>query len=246
MDLVNDKSNTSFIGIIMLDTIFPRIKGDIGNPATFNFPVRYKVVNGASPERMVIKADKSLIQPFIEAGHSLIKDGAFALATSCGFLALFHRELTQALSVPVFSSSLLQVHLAQSIIKKDQKVGIITARKASLTLEHLSAIGIDHYPLVIMGMDQAEEFSSVFIKGKPTLDLKKCRQEMKTTARKLKELNPDIGAIVLECTNMPPYARIIHAATGGLPIFDVVTMINYAHSTLIYSQLVGQKTSNLV
>ncbi len=219
----------------MLDTTFPRIKGDIGNPATFNFPVQYRVVNGASPERMVIQADKSLIQPFIEAGRSLIREGAFAIATSCGFLALFHRELTQALDVPVFSSSLLQVHMAQSIIKKNQKVGIITARKASLTLDHLAAIGIEHYPLAIIGMEEAEEFSSVFIKGKSTLDSDKCQQEMKTVALKLKELNPDIGAIVLECTNMPPYVKIIHSATGGLPIFDVVTMINYAHTALIHT-----------
>jgi len=234
MELIKKNSGTPFIGIIMLDTIFPRIKGDIGNPATFSFPVRYRVVHGASPERIVVQADKNLIQPFIETGRSLIRDGAFAIA-SCGFLALFHRELTQALDVPVFSSSLLQVHMAQSIIKKNQKVGIITARKASLTLEHLAAIGIEHYPLAIIGMEKAEEFSSVFIQGKPTLDSDKCRQEMKTAALKLKELNPDIGAIVLECTNMPPYAKSIHIVTGGLPIFDVVTMINYAHSTFIHT-----------
>ena len=118
---------------------------------------------------MVIRADKSLIQPFIEAGRSLIKDGACALATSCGFLALFHTELTQALDVPVFLSSLLQVHIAQSIINTNQTVGIITARKESLTREHLAAIGIEHYPLIIIGMEKAEEFSSVFIKGKLTL-----------------------------------------------------------------------------
>ncbi|MBU8910182.1 MAG: aspartate/glutamate racemase family protein [Desulfobacterales bacterium] len=234
MELTKNKSSASSFGIIMLDTTFPRIKGDIGNPATFGFPVRYRVVKGASPERMVIQADKSLIQPFIEAGRSLIREGAFAIATSCGFLALFHKELTQALDVPVFSSSLLQVHMAQSIIRKNQKVGIITARKESLTRGHLAAIGIEHYPLAIIGMEKAEEFSSVFIKGKPTLDSEKCGKEMKTAALNLKKQHPDIGAIVLECTNMPPYTKIIHTATKGLPIFDVVTMINYAHSTLIY------------
>jgi Asp/Glu/hydantoin racemase len=125
--------------------------------------------------------------------------------------------------------------MAQSIIRKGQKVGIITARKKSLTREHLSAIGIEPYPLAIIDMEKAEEFSSVFIEGKSTLDSEKCGQEMRIAALKLKELNSDIGAIVLECTNMPPYAKIIHTATGGLPIFDVVTMINYAHSTLIHT-----------
>lgn len=222
------------VGIIMLDTLFPRIKGDIGNPDTFDFPVQFKVVKGASPERIVLQADKTLIQPFIEAGRWLIKNGAKFITTSCGFLSLFHNELTQALNVPVFSSSLLQVHMAQSIIGKEQKVGIITAHKLALTQKHLAAIGIEHYNLEIIGMEKSEEFSSVFLGGKQTLDTKKCGKEMQETALKLKKSNPDIGAIVLECTNMPPYANIVHTATGGLPVFDMVTMINFAYSTIKY------------
>lgn len=220
------------VGIIMLETAFPRIKGDIGNPDTFEFPVQLEVVKGASPERVVLQADPSLIEPFIEAGRSLISKGAEILTTSCGFLALFHNELTNELSVPIFSSSLLQVHMAQSTLNSKKAVGIITAHKGSLTQNHLSAIGIDRYNLEIIGMEKSEEFSSVFMKGKPTLDQEKCRKEMQETAMKLMEINPDVGAIVLECTNMPPYARMVRRATGGLPIFDMVTMINYAHSTL--------------
>lgn len=222
------------VGIILLDTHFPRIKGDIGNPDTFDFPVQFKVVKGASPERIVLQADRSLIQPFIEAGRSLIRNGARILTTSCGFLALFHNELTQALSVPVFSSSLLQVHMAQSIIGRDQKVGIITAHKVSLTRQHLEAVNIQQYNVEIIGMEESEEFSSVFIAGKQTLDEDKCGKEMQNAALKLIEQNSDIGAIVLECTNMPPYAQLVHTATGGLPVFDMVTMINYAYSTIRY------------
>ena len=220
------------VGIIMLDTLFPRIKGDIGNPCTFDFPVQFKVVKGASPEKIVLQADKNLIQPFIAAGRWLIKKGANVITTSCGFLSLFHNELTQALDVPVFSSSLLQVPMAQSIIGKEQRVGIITAHKMALTQQHLAAINIEHYHPEIIGMEKSEEFSSVFLGGKQTLDTKKCGKEMQETALKLKKRHPDIGAIVLECTNMPPYAQIVHTATGGLPIFDMVTMINYAHSTI--------------
>ncbi len=111
---------------------------------------------------------------------------------------------------------------------------MITAHGAALTQKHLAAIGIDHYNLEIIGMEKSEEFSSVFLGDKQTLDTKKCGKEMQETALKLKKSNPDIGAIVLECTNMPPYAQIVHRATGGLPVFDMVTMINYAHSTIRY------------
>jgi hypothetical protein len=91
----------SFLSLLMLDTRFPRIAGDIGHPATFDFPVRQIVVRGASPQRVVRQCGPALLQPFIEAGRALVADGAAAIATSCGFLALFQRELQAALPVPV-------------------------------------------------------------------------------------------------------------------------------------------------
>ncbi len=215
----------------MLDTVFPRIPGDVGNRNTFSFPVEYKVVVGADPKRVVIDADPQLLKPFIQAARSLESGGVKAIATSCGFLAIFHQELVNAVDIPVFTSSLLQVRLAGEIIKKNQRVGILTARSQSLTLKHFIGVGIETYPLAISGMDKAEEFSAVFIEGKRDIDIDKCRREIVIAAKKMVDSNPDIGAIVLECTNMPPYARAIQEAVG-LPVFDVVTMINYAYSSL--------------
>lgn len=231
-NMTKEKSRQPCVGIIMLDTRFPRIKGDIGNPDTFDFPVIYEVVKGASPEKIVLQGDRSLIQPFVEAGQSLINRGARIIATSCGFLALFHNELTHALGVPVFSSSLLQVHIAQAIINQEQKVGIITASKKSLTPKHFAAIGLEKNDLEIIGMEDAEEFTAVFMNGKRTLDEGKCGEEMAAAALRLKNINIDIGAIVLECTNMPPYTHVVHEVTGGLPVFDLVTMLDYAAATI--------------
>lgn len=219
------------IGILMLETTFPRMLGDIGNPETFPFPVLYKTVSGASPQKVVIEPDSGLIDGFINAGLSLVEKGIKAITTSCGFLALFHRQLINALPVPVFTSSLLQVHLANSVIRSDQKIGIITANKKSLTDAHLAGVGIQNYPLAIVGMEDAKEFSAVFIGGKETLDERICQSEMLSATNQLMREHPDVGAIVLECTNMPPYADKVRRATG-LPVFDAVTMVNYAHSLL--------------
>lgn len=224
----NSESSQPCVGVIMLDTRFPRVRGDIGNPATFDFPVRFSVVKGASPERIVRHPDPTLIDPFIQAGRNLIQKGAVVITTSCGFLALFHNQLTRALNVPVFSSSLLQVHLARAVIPPHRKVGIITACEPALTKEHLAAIGIDDRGLITIGMEHSAEFSSVFLGNKPTLDQGRCAAEMQAAAAQLIQRHPDVGAIVLECTNMPPYSRVVQKAAGGLPVFDVVTMINYA------------------
>lgn len=226
------------IGIIMLDTSFPRIPGDVGNASTFPFPVRYKIVQDASPQRVVKEADPKLIQPFIEAAQSLEKAGVKAIATSCGFLAIFQQELVNSVNIPVFSSSLIQVHLANQIIKKNQKVGVLTARAQSLTQRHFAGVGIQDIPMVIMGMEDAEEFTNVFIEGKSCLDYEKVRLEMVRAATKLVESSPDIGAIVLECTNMPPFAKAVQEAVK-LPVFDVVTMLKYMYVALVKQEFTG-------
>lgn len=224
-------SQEPVFGIIMLDTVFPRILGDIGNPDTFPFPVRYEVVRGANSTRVVKDADPLLLPAFIDAARALESNGVQAVATSCGFLSIFHRELVDAIALPVFSSSLLQVPLIHQIIRKGLKIGIITARKQSLTDKHLAGVGIQSYPLAIIGMDDAEEFTAVFIEGKTTIDTEKCRKEMISAAGRLIALHPDVGAIVLECTNMPPYAKEIQEVTRR-PVFDVVTMINYGYAVI--------------
>ena len=238
IDAIHRREDAPLIGILMLETTFPRIKGDIGNPETFPFPVQYQTVKGASPQKVVIEADERLVDDVIHAAQILIEKGVKAIATSCGFLALFHRQLVEALSVPVFSSSLLQVPLAQSVISSDQKVGIITASQPSLTDKHLSGVGIQHYPLAIVGMEHAQEFSAVFIRGKATLNEGRCHQEMMLAAERLLGEHPNVGAIVLECTNMPPYADTVRRTTG-LPVFDAVTMVNYAHS--LFSERIKAK-----
>ena len=215
------------VGILMLDTRFPRIPGDVRNPGTFDFPVLYRTVRGADPGAVVLNPDQGLVAPFVAAGRELIRQGAGVLTTSCGFMALFHRQLVEALEVPVFTSSLLQVHLARQLVPSGAVVGILTARKPSLTPAHLAGVGLDVRGLAVVGMEEAPEFTRVFIQGQTTLDEESCRREMVAAADRLRVENPDLGAVVLECTNMGPYTRDVRRVTG-VPVFDAVTLIRDA------------------
>ncbi len=226
------------VGIIMLDTVFPRIPGDVGNASTFPFPVRYLTVEGASPQRVVKEVDPTLLQPFIAAARRLERDGVKAIATSCGFLAVFQRELADAVDIPVYSSSLLQVYTAHAALNKNRVVGIMTARAQSLTDRHLAGAGIQHIPVVIAGMEGAPAFTETFLEGKPFLDAEQVNGEVVRAAAKLVSEHPDIGALVLECTNMAPYSRNVQLAVG-LPVFDVVTLIKYAYSTSVREEFRG-------
>lgn len=224
------------LGILMLDTRFPRIPGDIGNARTFPFPVRYLKVKGASPRRVVEEADPSLLEPFILAARELEAEGVKAITTSCGFLALFQKELAAAVSVPVFTSSLLQIPFLDRLFGQPGKIGVMTARAASLTGRHFEQCGASGLPLAIAGMDESPEFTRVFLdKGDadsiPLLDIDLAESEIRNVARDLVHRNPDIKFVVLECTNMPPFRKAIQESCGK-PVFDIVTLAGYIHSGL--------------
>jgi hypothetical protein len=175
---------TPGLGVIMLDTLFPRIPGDIGNAKTFDFPVIYERVAGATAQRVVHDADPALLEPFIDAAIKLERQGVALISTSCGFLAMFQRELNAAVRVPVLSSSLLQLQAAQAMLKQGQKVGVLTVSAESLTERHFAGVGATRADFWVAGMDSASEFVSVFVGNKSVLDEDRCRTEMIMTAKR--------------------------------------------------------------
>jgi Asp/Glu/hydantoin racemase len=224
------------IGILMLDTKFPRIAGDMGNAATFPFPVRYHRVTGASPERVVRGGADGLLPAFVEGARALEREGVGAITTNCGFLVKFQRELAEAVKVPVFTSSLLLVPLVHRMLPPGRRVGVLTVNSATLAPEHLEGAGIGpDVPLAIAGMEGEKEFTRVMLGDELELDVDLAREEHVRVARRLVNEHPDVGAIVMECTNMPPYAADVQRATG-LPVFDVLSLVHLVHDALAAGQ----------
>jgi len=226
------------IGILMLESKFPRIPGDMGNATTWDFPVLYKVVRNASPDAVVRKGDTGLLLPFIQGAKELEKEGVRAITTNCGFLAMFQQEMAEAVNVPVFTSSLMQVPLVYAMLKPSQRVGIITIHAKSLTQRHLSSVGADKVPHVLMGTEGEEELSRVILDDELELDVEKSAGEMVKVARKMISDYPEVGAIVLECTNMTPYAAAIQAEIG-LPVFDIYTLVNMVYQSVVRGEFSG-------
>lgn len=217
------------LGILMLDTRFPRVLGDIGNAATWPFPVSYRVIRGAGTERLARpEPDESLLEPFIEGARELEAEGVRAITTSCGFLAAHQRDLAGAVSVPVFSSSLLQVPMASRVIRPDQRVGILTAR-AVLNERHFEGAGWspDDIPVVQAAPAEGGHFSKTFVGDAPEADLELLNREVAELTARLVRENPDVGAIVLECANFAPFSRLVRR-TSGLPVFDLYTLVMHA------------------
>src|SRR5579863_5873260 len=204
------------LGILMLEARFPRVPGDMGNALTWPFPVLYRVVRGATPERVVLNAAAGLLPDFLAAASDLVDLGAEAITTNCGFLSLFQRELAAHVGVPVATSALIQVPWVQATLPPGKRVGVITVSAASLTPRHLEAAGV---PLdtPIAGTETGREFFRVLIRAdKQDLDVALAERDILDAGQALLSRHADIGAIVLECTNMPPYAHALRD-TLGLP-----------------------------
>jgi hypothetical protein len=219
------------IGILMLEAKFPRIPGDMGNATTWPFPVLYRVVKGASPEKVVLNGAAGLLGDFLDAATDLVAQGAEAIATNCGFLALFQKELAAHVRVPVATSALMQVPWVQATLPPGQRVGVVSVSAQSLTPRHLEAAGV---PLdtPIAGTENGQEFFRVLILGeKQDMDVGLAAKDILDAARGLVARHPDIGAIVLECTNMPPYAHAVREVLG-IPVYDIYSLIAWLHAGL--------------
>jgi Asp/Glu/Hydantoin racemase len=218
------------LGVLMLDTVFPRIPGDVGNALTWPFPVRFKVLDGALSSRIMSKEpDETLLEQFVVGAQELEAEGVSAITTSCGFLAVFQRELAAAVRVPVLTSALLQVPMAARMVGPDRVVGILTERP-NLTERHFTAVGWSPHetPVVVSALPDDAVFPTVFIDGAVEADVDVLERELVEAAVSLTQTHPEVGAIVLECTNFVPFSQAMRRATG-VPVFDLYTLVMQVH-----------------
>src|SRR3954453_13199719 len=211
------------LGILMLEARFPRIPGDMGNASTWPFPVLYKVVPGASPQRVVCERARGLLDDFLAAAAELVRLGADGITTTCGFLSLYQREIAAHVRVPVATSCLMQIPLVGPLLPAGKRVGVLTVSAPSLTAEHFIAAGADPETPVV-GTEGGREFTRVMLDEKPTLDAAAAERDILDAGQALVSKHDNIGAVVLECTNMTPYARALSEHLR-LPVFSIYSFV---------------------
>jgi hypothetical protein len=217
-DAVLPQARAPFLGVLMLDTRFPRPPGDIGHPDSFGVPVRQQVVPGAFPSRVVASArslrEAGMEAPFVTAARELAAQGARAITTSCGFLVLLQAALQAAVDVPVVSSSLLQL---PALLAREAQVGVLTISASHLCDGHLLAAGVPAARLrdvLVQGMAVDGDFAAPILGNQPAFDLAAARADVVRTALALQARAPQLRTVVLECTNLPPHAQAVSDATG--------------------------------
>ncbi len=215
------------IGVLALESYFPKPPGHIKNPSSLNFTVYYEMLDGITVPTLLANPTGEMKDRLIAAAKRLEAKGVHAITGSCGFLAIFQKEIAAAVSIPVFVSSLIQVPLVYQMTQGP--VGVVTASATSLTDKHWDGVGASHVPVVVQGLDHTDEFATVILRNERTaMDLAKVEAEVLEAVQSMVDQNPDIRAIVLECTDLPPYAHSLQRAVKR-PIFDLTTLSGMVH-----------------
>jgi len=235
------------LGIMLLDDVYPGFPGDVRNASGYPFPIQYEIVEGVDIYKLVRGEDKSAcLPPLIRAAQHLEHMGCRALAAECGYFAYFQREVAASVSVPVFMSSLLQVPLAQQVVGPERVVGILMANASYLTERHLEAAGIrpgtNYVVGDAMGSRQCAEFDHLWTlelrTDPPRADYARAEAEFVTVAAEFYHQHPNMGAMVLECTGFPPFARALQRAID-IPLFSWGTLLDYAYSIAVHRDYYG-------
>lgn len=226
------------IGILLLNTRIPFIPGDVGNGSTYKFPVLYRVVQDLLLNRL-LAGDPTLAEPIIREARVLEQSGVSAITSDCGYMLLFQKQVAECVKVPVFLSSWMQVPFISNTLAPSKTVGAIVADSRHIRDEMLRAAGITDLDRVhIAGMEKEPAFSSAILQENGQLDSDAIEREVVSVALKLLGEHPEIGAVLLECSDLPPYSFAVSQALH-LPVYDFVTMINYVYSSLSSTRYTG-------
>jgi hypothetical protein len=226
------------VGILLLDSSAPFIPGDVANATTYKFPVRFQKVSGFTVKKAIWK-DPDVFDDLLDAAKKLECQGVRAITGNCGYMAIHQKKLASYMKVPVFLSSLLQIPFISSIIPERGKIGVICADSRSLDSSLLESLGITGLKNIdIKGLEDKKNFYNAVIEETGTLDPGKIEKEVVATAKQMLLDEPEVNAILLECSCLSPYGASVQENLN-LPVFDYVTMINYVYSAVVKSRFEG-------
>lgn len=230
------------IGIIQMGPVrVPMVPGNVGNGTTFNFPVLYQRLEGPSTIEMVVstKPHPVVTELAIKAAKKLEEQGCRAITANCGYFANYLPDVAAALDVPCFLSSLMQIPIILRALKPNEKVAIICASgKALSSAPALRNCGVDDLTrVVIAGSEHTSQMKNV-LQEKGHINNMTFEKELVGIAREVVLKNPDVGALLLECTELPPYAWAIQK-TVRLPVFDFTTLINWVYNAVVRRPFAG-------
>jgi hypothetical protein len=218
------------IGIMLLDEVllahYP--PGSVGNAGTWSAPARYKTMPGLKFSKLLGPYSEELEAIAIQTAADLAHEGARLITSNCGFMIRYQEAVRAAVDVPVLLSSLLLAPFIERMLPRDKVLGVVTASKSSLTPTDWVAAGFPGTPerVVVAGLEECPAFAGAILTGERGLDVYAVESETIDAAVGLIRSRPDVGALLLECSELPTYAAAVQRATG-VPVFDFSSLVEF-------------------
>jgi hypothetical protein len=229
------------LGIVELTANIPFAPGNVNNASTFDFPVRYESLGDIDPH-WVVSSDPhpEVIKRAVAAAKKLEAYGCRAVMGNCGFLANYQPHVSAELTVPFFGSSLLQIPMLLAGMGPDQKVGVVTANGPALeNAPALANCGVpDRERLVIYGAEKEPEVAGNHLACTGRLNLVKFERDLVNVSQRMMADHPDVGIVLLECTEFEPHAVAIQEAVRR-PVWGFTTMAEWIHAGCIRRRYSG-------
>lgn len=235
MQVDGAKRQNRRIGVIMLNTHFPRLLGDVGNPDTFSAPffsdtlsceTLYRRVDVATVDQVISDTGvpEQVSAAIFTAAKELDQADVNLIVTSCGFLGELQGELEQQISTPVLSSSLALIPLIRGIFGAKAPLGVITFNSQKLKPLHFNG----HYDerITIQGVEQGQELHRVISQDLTEMDEGLAREDVIQATQALMASASPPKAIILECTNLSPYIDTVREQSQ-VPVFDLIQGIRW-------------------
>lgn len=229
------------LGILSIEDMYiPILPGNVMNGFTYNYPVQIQFVKGLKSADLF--AGKEEVYPrILDAVKELQKYGVRAITGACGFFGNFQSKLAAEVDIPVALSSLISLPWIAAMLKPNEKIAVLTANGASCTEKLLKSCMVPDAVierLIIKGMEFYPQFGETIIHNKGGFDNAKVKEEFINLSSSLVKEYHDIGAFLLECTEMPPYAHLVQAVTQR-PVYDFISMLNWVASGLCRKPFTG-------
>jgi len=234
-----DPSQMPAIGIMRIDYTYPPAMGDAAHPNSYYYRTHHATVQGLTFED--VQKGAPLTPAQAAAMEKAVREleatpNMMGIAGDCGFLVNYQAHaVTLSQKCPVFISAMLQCSLLANIFGPQAKVLVLTANGPELErvmsnllpLVHVAAKDIGRF--VVAGCEKLPGFEAVALAQK--VDVDKVQPHMVAMVKDIVAQQPEIRAVLLECTELPPYADAIRDATG-LVVMDVITLVDYFHSAV--------------
>lgn len=223
------------IGIIAVDLHYPKLPGNVVNATTYDYPVLYEKVEFEIEQ--LFEGDGDIKEVILQAARKLQSQGVRAVVGACGFFANFQKDVADELEIPAFLSSMVQLPMIKLGIRTGKKIGIITASGNDITDKMLMDVGVSAEDCYIQDIGSLDGFKTIR-HGYEYLDNESIARTVVEAAELLVQNHDDVGAILLECSDIPPYAFMVQEAVN-LPVFDFITLINWVHHSVTQKPYYG-------